>query len=243
MNLIKLDATDSTNSFLRQLAIQKELEDYTVVTTNRQDAGRGQMGTKWVSEAGKNLTFSVFKRIECLDKDELFYLSMAVSLAIYDTLVYFTIPQLKIKWPNDILSVNSKICGILIESIIQNGKLSASIIGVGLNLNQTNFDGVTNASSLKKITGVYYQKDEVLLKIIENIKKYEAWIVNRELSKLKKAYERNLFRRNKPSTFKLNNGTLIMGFIKGVANNGCLKVLMEDNVMKEFDLKELKLLY
>ncbi|WP_335965993.1 biotin--[acetyl-CoA-carboxylase] ligase [Galbibacter sp. PAP.153] len=243
MNLIKLDATDSTNSFLRQLAIQKELEDYTVVTANRQDAGRGQMGTKWVSEAGKNLTFSVFKRIECLDKDELFYLSMAVSLAIYDALVYFTIPQLKIKWPNDILSVNSKICGILIESIIQNGKLSASIIGVGLNLNQTNFDGVTNASSLKKITGVYYQKDEVLLKIIENIEKYEAWIVNRELSKLKKAYEKNLFRRNKPSTFKLNNGTLIMGFIKGVANNGCLKVLMEDNVMKEFDLKELKLLY
>ncbi|QLE00487.1 biotin--[acetyl-CoA-carboxylase] ligase [Galbibacter sp. BG1] len=243
MNLIKLDATDSTNSFLRQLAQHQEVKDYTVVMTERQDKGRGQMGTTWVSEPGKNLTFSVFKRIKYLHKSEQFYLSMAVSLAIYDALKYFTIPQLKIKWPNDILSVNSKICGILIESVIQNGEMTACIIGVGLNLNQTDFKGVTNASSLKSITGVHYNKEEVLQKIIEETKKYEDWVAGRELFKIKEKYEKYLFRRDKPSTFKLQNGQLIMGFIKGVAQNGCLQILMEDEILKEFDLKELKLLY
>ncbi|MCF8715875.1 biotin--[acetyl-CoA-carboxylase] ligase [Joostella atrarenae] len=243
MNLIKLDATDSTNSFLRRLAAHKELQDYTVVMAEKQMEGRGQMGTQWVSEAGKNLTFSVFKKITCLDKNEQFYLSMAVSLAIYDALTYFAIPYLKIKWPNDILSVNSKICGILIESIIKNGEMSASIIGIGLNLNQTTFDGVTNASSLKSITGIHYNKEEVMSKIVEMIKKYETWVVDRALLKIKETFENHLFRKDKPSTFKLANGELIMGFIKGVAVNGCLIVLMEDNIIKEFDLKELKLLY
>ena len=243
MNLIKLDAIDSTNSFLRRLAAHKELEDYTIVTSEKQNEGRGQMGTQWVSEPGKNLTFSVYKKINCLQKEEQFYLSMAISLAIYDALTYFGIPHLKIKWPNDILSANSKICGILIESIIKKGEMSASIIGIGLNLNQTNFDGVTNASSLKCLTGVFYNKEEVLLKIIEHIKKYEEWVINRQLFKIKETFESQLFRKDKPSTFKLKNGDLIMGFIKGVANNGCLIVLLEDEVLKEFDLKELKLLY
>ncbi|MEL4307896.1 biotin--[acetyl-CoA-carboxylase] ligase [Joostella sp. CR20] len=243
MNLIKLDAIDSTNSFLKSLAMQSELDDYTVVMTEKQLAGRGQMGTHWVSEAGKNLTFSVFKKINYLQKEEQFYLSMAVALAVYDALTYFAIPDLKIKWPNDILSANSKICGILIESVIKERTLSASVIGVGLNLNQTDFQQVTNASSLKKITGVFYQKEEVLQKIVEEIQKYEAWVANRKLLQIKENFEQHLFRRDKPSTFKLKNGELIMGFIKGVANNGCLQVLLENEVLKEFDLKELKLLY
>ena len=108
--------------------------------------------------------------------------------------------------------------------------MSASIIGIGLNLNQTNFDGVTNASSLKCLTGVFYNKEEVLLKIIEHIKKYEEWVINRQLFKIKETFESQLFRKDKPSTFKLKNGDLIMGFIKGVANNGCLIVLLEDEV-------------
>ncbi|MCM5664388.1 biotin--[acetyl-CoA-carboxylase] ligase [Galbibacter mesophilus] len=243
MNLIKLNATDSTNTFLRQLAQHHAVEDYTVVMAEKQLNGRGQMGTTWVSEPGKNLTFSVFKRIEHLDKSEQFYISMAVSLAIYDALTYFTIPQLKIKWPNDILSVNSKICGILIESIIQKGEMFACIVGVGLNVNQTDFNGVTNASSLKSITGIHYEKEEVLQKIIECFRQYETWVANKKLQKIKEKYVEHLFRRDKPSTFKLQNGELIMGFIKGVADNGCLQVLLEDEVLKEFDLKELKLLY
>ncbi|MCX2681149.1 biotin--[acetyl-CoA-carboxylase] ligase [Galbibacter sp. EGI 63066] len=243
MKLIKLDAIDSTNSYLRRLAAENELEDYTVVMAEKQTEGRGQMGTKWLSEEGKNLMFSVFKKINHLKKNNQFYLSMAVSLGIYDALSYFIIPQLKIKWPNDILSVNSKICGILIESIIKKGEMSATIVGIGLNLNQTDFEGVMNASSLKKITGIYYQREEVLFKIIEQFKKYEKWVADGRYEELKTLYEHHLFRKDKPSTFKLKSGELIMGFIKGVSDQGCLKILMEDEILKEFDLKELKLLY
>lgn len=243
MNLIKLDAIDSTNTYLKNLSTKVELEDYTVVVANTQTDGRGQMGTNWLSEATKNLTFSVFKKIDCLDNNEQFYLSIATSLAVFKALKYFNIPELKIKWPNDILSANQKICGILIENVIKSGKMSAAIIGVGININQMEFSGIINATSLKKITGVVYDKDEVLSKIINQIENYESLILNRNFSKLKDEYEHFLFRKDKPSTFKNKKGELFMGFIKGISNKGLLKVLLENNVLKEFDLKQIKLLY
>ena len=243
MNLIKLDAIDSTNTYLKGLISKNDVEDYTVVLANSQTNGRGQMGTNWVSEASKNLTFSVFKKINCLNNDEQFYLSIATSLAVFKALKKFNIPALKIKWPNDILSANHKICGILIENVIKNGKMSAAIIGIGININQVDFNGVMNASSLKKITGIVYDKEEVLSKIINQIEKYERLILNRNFKELKEEYEHFLFRKEKPSTFKDKNGDLFMGFIKGISGKGLLQVLLEDNVLKEFDLKEIKLLY
>jgi len=243
MNLIKLNAIDSTNTYLKGLVSKNELEDYTVVLAESQTQGRGQMGTKWVSEPGQNLTFSVFKKISCLKSDEQFYLSIAVSLAIYDALTFFNIPDLRIKWPNDILSWNSKVCGILIENIFKSGQMSAAVIGIGLNLNQSDFDGMINASSLKKITGVYYNKIEVLQRIVERIKFYESWVVQRKFSDLKRCYEELLFRKDKPSTFKRQDGSLIMGFIKGISEQGLLRVQLEDEVIEHFDLKELRLLY
>src|SRR5690606_23390145 len=243
MNLIKLNAIDSTNTYLKGMVTKVELEHYTVVLAETQTNGRGQMGTKWMTEPGQNLTFSVFKKINCLKNDEQFYLSIAVSMAIYDALTFLNIPDLSIKWPNDILSWNSKVCGILIENIFKNGQMSAAVIGIGLNLNQSDFEGMINASSLKKITGVYYNKVEVLQKIVDRIKFYESWVVERKFTNLKSCYEELLFRKDKPSTFKLKDGSLIMGFIKGISEQGLLKVMLEDEVIKHFDLKELRLLY
>ncbi|TRZ41454.1 biotin--[acetyl-CoA-carboxylase] ligase [Robertkochia solimangrovi] len=243
MKLIKLNAIDSTNSYLKQLAAQSELEDYTVVMAENQTAGRGQMGTNWVSEPGKNLTFSIFKYINTLNKDNQFYISMAVALCIYDVLNAFTIPQLRIKWPNDILSVNSKVCGILIENQIKNGQLEAAVIGIGLNLNQSDFDGVLNASSLKQITGVIYDKEEMMVLIVDSLRKYEKLIREGQLHELHQRYEEKLFRKDKPSTFKDRSGELFMGFIRGVTEQGKLMVMIEDHSICEYDLKEITLLY
>ena len=243
MNLIKLDAIDSTNAYLKELSSKNNIEDYTVVVANFQTNGRGQMGTNWLSENAKNLTFSVFKNINCLDNNEQFYLSIATSLAVFKALKQFNIPELKIKWPNDILSSNQKVCGILIENVIKNGKMSAAIIGIGININQADFNEVINATSLKNITGVVYDKDEVLNTIINQIENYESLIQNRNFKLLKEEYEQFLFRKDKPSTFKDKNGYLFMGFIKGISDKGLLLVLLEDNILKEFDLKEIKLLY
>ncbi|WP_298425296.1 biotin--[acetyl-CoA-carboxylase] ligase [uncultured Kordia sp.] len=243
MKIIKLDAIDSTNTYLRQLSNTELLEDFTIVVAASQTAGKGQMGTTWSSEKGKNLTFSVFKKISCLDTDEGFYISMATSLAIYNALTYFQIPKLAIKWPNDILSESQKICGILIESVIQNSKMTAAIIGIGINVNQTKFENGLNASSLKKITGIHFDLDEVMFQLTNQLKKYSRLITDRSFDLLKTEYESLLFRKDKPSTFRKLNGDLLMGFIQGVGEDGKLNVLLEDEIVTAFDLKEIKLLY
>lgn len=243
MKIIKLDAIASTNTYLRQLSTTETLDDFTIVVTDLQTAGRGQMGTSWNSESGKNLTFSVFKKISCLEKEEQFYISMATSLAIYNALKYFRIPKLVIKWPNDILSENKKICGILIENVIKNSKMTAAIIGIGLNINQTVFEEILNASSLKNITGIHYDLNEVLHEVLKQLEIYSSLITNRSFNCLKEEYESLLFRNKKPSTFETPNHTMFMGFIQGVSQEGKLIVLLEDEIIKEFDLKEIKLLY
>ena len=156
MNINKLNAIDSTNSYLKQLSVGDGLDDFTVVVTEHQTQGRGQMGSVWESEHSKNLMFSVFKRFKDLKVDSHFYVSMAVSLAVCDALKLFHLKQLKIKWPNDILSEQKKICGILIENVIKQERIQSSIIGVGLNVNQVNFTNLPNAASLKQLTGTFH---------------------------------------------------------------------------------------
>ena len=172
MHLIKLNAIDSTNSYLRKLSSEAELVDYTVVSAEYQTNGRGQMGTIWNSENSKNLTVSVFKDVSKLYLEHPFYISMATSLALIKTLQSFSIPKLSIKWPNDILSEDKKICGILIENVIKQNRLRASIIGVGLNVNQTDFEGLPKAASLKLLLGNTFNLDEVLYTLIKYLKYY-----------------------------------------------------------------------
>lgn len=243
MHIIKLNAIDSTNSYLRNLCNEQRVKDFTIVMTKKQLYGRGQIGTVWHSENGKNLLFTVFKELSGLHLENSFYISMIMSLSIIKALKEFNIPNLKVKWPNDILSDSDKICGILIENVIKNNELMSCLIGVGLNVNQTNFYKLPKASSLKLTSGVTYDLDEMLHKIIIRFKGYFKQLKGEGFKSLKKEYESYLFRKNKPSTFKDIKGDLFIGYIKGVTESGKLKVLIEDDVIQKFDLKELTLLY
>ncbi len=243
MHIIKLNAIDSTNSYLRELASKKPLEDFTVVITKHQTKGRGQIGAVWNSEKGKNLTCSVFKRNYCVSIDDQFYISMVTSLAIVKTLQLFQVPKLVVKWPNDILSEQKKICGILIENVIKHQDIEGSIIGIGLNVNQTHFQNLPFASSLKNLTGTLFDVEELLVGIIEQLKYYFNKLEQGKHDFIKRAYEALLFRRLKPSTFKDAEGNLFSGIIQGVNNNGTLQILLEDDIVREFELKEIKLLY
>jgi len=243
MHIIKLDAINSTNTYLRALSGEKILKDYTVVITNNQTEGRGQRGTEWCSESGKNLTLSVFKDVSAFDLTHPFIISIITSVAVLKAMHYFSIPKLKIKWPNDILSENKKICGILIENIIKQQQYKASIIGIGININQTEFQNLPQASSLKKITGRLFDLDEVAKVILNHLKNTFESFENGQVDALKKSYESNLFRKNKPSTFKDDKGHLFTGYIKSVSESGALQVLLEDGIVRAFNLKELTLLY
>lgn len=243
MRIIKLNATDSTNSYLRRLSISESVMDYTSVIAKKQTHGRGQMGTKWSSESSKNLTFSVYKDISKYQLESPFYVSIVTSLAILKSLQFFSINKLSIKWPNDILSENKKICGILIENVIKQNKFNESFIGIGLNVNQSEFHELPNASSLKIISGRFYDLDEVAHVIIKNLKHYFLLLKREHFDILKAEYESYLFRKNKPSTFLDAEGLVFSGFIKNVSETGNLQVLLEDDIVKEFEFKSITLLY
>ncbi len=242
MQLIKLNATDSTNNYLKQLILERTLDDFSVVVANHQTNGRGQRGSSWLSEKDKNLTFSVLKRNISIVANQQFLLNILVSLSIVKTLEEFNIPKLAIKWPNDILSDHHKISGILIENLIKNKQIEYAIIGIGLNVNQVKFEGLSKVSSLKNIMPLPVDKDELLTKIIDKLKMYFKLYSENGSEFLNSEYESYLFRKDKPSTFSSHDNNLFTGIIRGVSTSGKLCVQMED-FNKEFDLKELKLMY
>jgi len=243
MRIIKLDAIDSTNSYLRQLSVTEPIEDFTVVVAKHQTKGRGQMGTQWSSQDSKNLTVSVFKDVSFLKVEYGFYISIVVCLAIFQALELREIKKLKVKWPNDILSDNRKLAGILIENVIKQSQLQASIIGFGVNVNQTELGDLSNATSLRLVTGEVFHLEEVLQVILQQLELNFQLLKNGEFKKLKNSYEKQLFRKGKPSTFRNSNGELFAGIILGISESGNLKIQIEDAIVKEFDLKEITLLY
>ncbi len=243
MDIIKVDAIDSTNTFLRELNRQKQFEDSVCVLAKEQLAGKGQMGTIWQSEPGKNLTCSVFMKVEGIQLTDQFFVSMATSLAVCDTLNDLMITKLSIKWPNDILSDRQKICGILIENVVKNGSLTAAILGIGINVNQIQFDNLPQAGSLKQILGKNFDVEEVLHILLSKLKNRFLQLKTTGFSELKKEYETLLFRKNKPSTFLDAEGNSFVGIIQAVNDEGKLLILLEDDIIQAFDLKEISLLY
>lgn len=243
MQIIKLDATESTNTYLRELAAKNELLDFTVVTTQNQTEGRGQLSAKWESENGKNLAISILKRNIDLSIDQSFLLSMCASLAILDSLRQLGIPNLSIKWPNDILSGNFKIGGILIENTILGSSIRSSIIGFGLNINQESFNNLPHAASLKQIVGLSFDIDAVFFSLIKNLKLQLSKPLGALTNQLFEDYHANLFRIGEFSSFMVPGDKIINGVIQGIANNGKLQVLLEQGNSKEFGLKEIQLQY
>ena len=246
MKLIKLDAIDSTNDFLKALASQDELDNFTVVTAENQTKGKGQMGSKWQSESGKNLIMSVLVKDFLYDNEQVFNLSVIVSLAVIDTLKSLNIPDLRIKWPNDIMSYNKKVGGILIENTIKSDGRIVSVVGIGLNINQTNFDHLPNASSLAVICKREFDKNYLVLLIREKIQeKINSW--ENSSAHLWKEYFNSLFRQGIPMPFKKlsakDSGQNFMGIIKGVSPVGKIQILLEDDSVSEFEIKEIQMLY
>ncbi|MGB0891197.1 MAG: biotin--[acetyl-CoA-carboxylase] ligase [Flavobacteriaceae bacterium] len=239
MKLIKLDAIDSTNTFLKELAQVELLDNFTVVTASEQLKGRGQMNTGWLSEPNKNLLCSVFYKFENALFSHQVYLNYAISLSVYQTLQEYKLLDLAIKWPNDILSQKNKVSGILIESVVKQQKLKSAIIGIGLNVNQVDFfKDLYNVTSIKEATGNETNIDEVLRVLIQNLKKNIKQFEMRNFLDLEKRYLKTLYKKNIPTMFKTSKNVLFMGMIIGVSTSGKLQIQLEDDSVKEFGIKE-----
>ena len=242
MNIIKLDAIDSTNNYLKKIILNEGINDYTVVTAKFQTQGKGQLGTEWESEHSKNLICSVYKKEINIKVQDQFVISALVSLALIKTLRKVNLSNMHIKWPNDIMSDNKKICGILIENIVKENYIKDTVIGIGLNVNQTIFNNLPNAASIKNLIGTTCSIDEILKDLVKNIKYYFNELDKSSINSIFEKYEDALFRINKPSTFKNSKGEIFSGYIKGVSRSGKLNVMLEDNLQESYDLKEVSIL-
>lgn len=166
LDVIHLHETDSTNQWLERRCYLEDL----VVWANHQTAGRGSGLNTWEDEPGKNLLFSILIHPLCLRPSEQFRISMAISLAIVRALQPLVNEgELSIKWPNDIYWNDRKLCGILIENQLSGQSIRESIIGVGLNVNQTVFTGsAPNPVSLCQITGHEHDRRQLLDRVVRH---------------------------------------------------------------------------
>ena len=243
MKVIKLDAIDSTNEFLKELLSKQMVENFTVVTAENQTKGRGQMGAVWDSENDKNLILSILIKDVVYNINTIFNLNVLISVSVIDALNSLKISNLNIKWPNDILAENKKIAGILIENSIKENGTIESIVGIGLNVNQTNFRNLPKASSLKNIMNKDFEIDTILENIVFKIEQNVEKLKNKNIEFFWNEYESYLFRKGKPTVFENVNQDRFMGIISGVSSNGQLEILLEDDTTKQFGLKEITMIY
>ncbi len=241
MKIIKLDAVNSTNDFLKELALNQSLENFTVVQANFQTKGRGQRHNKWHSKDGKNLLFSVLVKHKDLHVSDAFALNMVASLAVFSVLNTI-LSDIKIKWANDIMASNEKIAGILVENRIQKNKIVQSVFGFGINVNQLVFPAyLLKVTSLKLQTNKTYNLDVLLSEFLKVLKKQILMLENNNFSILRDRYLKELYLLNTMSSFK-SNEKIFKGKIKGISNQGKLLVAIKNDSVKEFEIKEIEFL-
>jgi BirA family biotin operon repressor/biotin-[acetyl-CoA-carboxylase] ligase len=227
----------STNTYLTALLSQEDLVNGSLVITPNQTAGRGQRGNAWIAEPGKNLTFSVLLKPVFLHPRQQFYLTMAVALAMTDTLAQFGFTGV-IKWPNDILISGKKVAGILIENQITGDRWSNAVVGIGLNVNQQHFS-LPQASSLSMISGNRFALDELLTTLLVHLEtRYDH--LRHSLALLKAHYLDKLYLRHVLHDFE-SAGEKFAGVISDVDEAGRLLIQKAGNTVA-YDLKEIRYL-
>jgi len=238
----------STNSLGFQEALEYQLPDGFAWIAGHQTAGKGQRGNQWLAQPHENLLVSYLLKPTGQQANHQFYLSKAISIGILEGLQKWaknTILEelpLKIKWPNDLYLEEQKIAGILIENNFQSGKWNFSIVGIGININQMDFDNL-RASSLKKWTKSPSSIDirDIFNAISMEIENHYQHFLSNHFELIDQVYHQHLFRFQSKALFEDITG-VFSGEIIQVNPNGHL-VLQKSNEIKEYDLKELSFIF
>jgi len=240
-SIIRLKLTDSTNNYANSQIRENELVEGTVFLAYEQTSGRGQLKNIWESDPGKNLLFSIVLYPAFLEIRRQFMLSKVVTLGIYQA-IHKYVDDLKIKWPNDIYSGNQKLGGILIENSIMSGSLKSSVIGIGLNVNQTVFhSNAPNPVSLRTLTYQHYDCKTILTEVLSGIDDYYALLRNGEEGKIDQEFISVLYRLNERHSFRAERD-VFEGEIIGVNEIGQLMIRKTDGEILQFHFKEVEFL-
>ena len=240
MKMIKLDAIDSTNSYLKKLLLKENINDFTVVVSKHQTNGRGRNGNLWANKPSLNLAFSVYKRFTNFSVNEKFMLNIVSSVSVYEVLKKYKLNNLTIKWPNDIMTENKKIAGILIENSVRGNKINHSVIGIGININQSQFLDLPNATSIFLESGNKHSVDKIAVELKDAIEKNFTNFKKRE-TELIEFYNNVLFKRNIIADFTTVDAKKIQGTIIGVNKEGTLSLKQKNHKVFEFSENQIKM--
>ena len=237
--LLWLPHCASTNSEAQALILQNRASEGCTVLTDFQTAGRGQRGNQWEAAPAENLMLSVVWRPTFLAATEQFRLSQAVALGVYDwaATLLSADPELKLKWPNDLLYGPQKLGGILIENTLSGPKIQFSIIGIGLNINQQDF-AIPTATSISHVTGRAYSRETLAARLLECLERRYLQLRAGQVAQLRRDYLQALYRYEEPHTFVVG-GALVRGQIVGVEDDGRLTVRIGSE-LRRFGLQEIR---
>ncbi len=219
---IKLNSVDSTNNYAMQLVKSGTAKHGTAYFAYEQTAGKGQRNKHWLSANGENIILSIVLQAKPLFVQQKFLLNVITALSVKDLFNKYTTDKIEIKWPNDIYWCDRKAAGILIENIIAGNKIQCSVVGLGVNINQTQFStALNNPVSLKQITGKTYDVIKLAEELCLMLQDKYLQLINNDSEVLMKEYNLHLYKRNQMVNFKKDD-TIFEGCVTAVDEAGRL---------------------
>lgn len=233
---------DSTNKYALELLAKSRPTEGTVISTSEQVAGRGQIGRSWVSEPHQNIAASIIFYPSFLAVRQQFLLSQAVALGVAECLEkYLDKKEVKVKWPNDIYAGSGKLAGILIQNSLSGTRIVSSVVGIGINVNQTGFPSeLPNPSSLFLETGNTFDLPSLLDDLCYHLETRYLQLRGGSLSELRSDYHARLYRLEENICFQPREGRPFQGSICGVDEQGQLLVRKTDDSVEAFDLQAVR---
>ncbi len=236
-DLIELDFTGSTNDYCRKLLKEGILAEGTVILADFQSEGKGQSGSFWESEKGKNLTFSIILYPEFLNVRKQFLIAMSISMALIDFLSHISINS-EIKWPNDIYVNNRKIAGILIENSVIKDRIINSVIGIGININQKVFSrNIPNPTSFILESDKSADLKITYKSLLLYLNKWINLLYDLKYARIKESYLKHLLLLNKKASYTDITGKF-EGAVVGIEEDGMLLIKTDSGNIRKYYFRE-----
>lgn len=241
--IIHLTETESTNTYAMDVVAKTNPSEGTCVLADYQTGGKGQIGRYWHSEASKNILVSYIFYPTSLQVQDQFYLNIISGLAVKDVVAAY-VHSVKIKWPNDIYVDDRKIAGILVQNTLRETNIKSTIIGIGLNVNQSIFPiDIPNPISLSLLTDTLYDIQELLALLSSRLEFYYLELKNGQLVTLMEAYLSHLYRKDEWAVFRDDKDHIFKGKIIGIDTQGRLKIELEDDRLQVFGFREISFVF
>jgi BirA family biotin operon repressor/biotin-[acetyl-CoA-carboxylase] ligase len=243
--ILWLNQVDSTNDFALDLISSNIPESGTVVATANQLKGRGQRGNAWRVNAEENLCFSIILTKLSIDVTQQFIMNMAVALGIRNFIAAELNTEIvSIKWPNDILVNGDKIAGVLIENTLTAATINNLVVGIGLNINQVDFNSELynrKPTSFAMYTQKKYDVIQLLDNLLPHINALVIAFFSKSFSKIKAEYHQHLYQHHVFANYQYQEETLNLKIVEA-DERGLLCLIDRNGVLLKVNLQELRFL-